>query len=143
MKRNASAVWHGSIREGKGSVSTETGALKDHPYSFGARFEETARPGTNPEELIASAHAGCFTMALSGELGKAGYEPEELRTEAAIELVQGDGGWNITSIHLSTRGRVPGIEEAEFQRIADGAKAGCPVSRALAIDITLDARLEA
>ena len=141
MKRKASAVWNGTLKEGKGTLTTGSGALKAHPYSFGARFEE-GKPGANPEELIAAAEAGCFTMALSGELSKAGHTPERLSTEATAELKQDGGQWSIASIHLVTRGRVPGVDQAEFQKLAEATKTSCIVSRALNVDFTLDAKLE-
>ena len=141
MKRKASAVWNGTLKEGKGTLTTGSGALKTHPYSFGARFEE-GKPGANPEELLAAAEAGCFTMALGGELTRAGHAPEELRTEATAEMTQADGKWSITNMHLVTRGRVPGIDAAEFQRLAEATKTSCIVSRALNVEFTLDAKLE-
>lgn len=141
MKRKASAVWTGTLREGTGTLTTGSGALSNHPYSFGARFEE-GKTGTNPEELIAAAEAGCFTMALGAELAKAGRTPEELRTEATAELADEGGRKSITNIHLVTRGRVPGVDEAEFQRLAEATRQNCIVSRALNVQITLDAKLE-
>ena len=141
MKRKASAVWSGTLKEGKGTLTTGSGALDTHPYSFGARFEEGI-PGANPEELLAAAEAGCFTMALSGELMKAGHTPEELRTEATAELTQEGGKWSISNMHLVTRGRVPGLDQAEFERLAETTKTSCIVSRALNVDFTLDAALE-
>lgn len=141
MKRKASAVWNGTLKEGKGTLTTGSGALAKHPYSFGARFEE-GKAGSNPEELLAAAEAGCFTMALGGDLTKAGHPPEELRTEATAEMTQEGGKWSITGMHLVLRGRVPGVDQAEFQRMAEATKTGCIVSRALNVDFTLDARLE-
>lgn len=141
MKRKASAVWNGTLKEGKGTLTTGSGALETHPYSFGARFEEGG-PGSNPEELLAAAEAGCFTMALSGDLVKAGHTPEELRTEATAEMTQEGGKWSITSMHLVARGRVPGIDQDEFQRLAEATKTSCIVSRALNVDFTIDAALE-
>ena len=142
MKRKASAVWTGTLKEGKGTLNTGSKALADQPYSFGSRFEETAKPGTNPEELLAAAEAGCFTMALGAELSKAGHDPEELRTEATAAMENEGGKWSITTIHLVTRGRVPGVDDAEFQRIAAATKQNCIVSRALNVEIVLDAKLE-
>ena len=141
MKRKASAVWNGDLKQGKGTLTTGSGALEKHPYSFGARFEE-GKPGANPEELIAAAEAGCFTMALSGELSKAGHTPERLSTEATAELKQNGEQWSIASIHLVARGRVPGVDAAEFQRLAEATKTSCIVSRALNVDFTIDAKLE-
>ena len=142
MKRKASAVWTGTLKEGKGTLTTGSNALSDHPYSFGSRFEEQAKPGTNPEELLAAAEAGCFTMALGLELSKAGHDPQELRTEATAELQNEGGKWSITAIHLVTHGRVNGVDEAEFRRIAEATKQNCIVSRALNVEFTLDAKLE-
>jgi osmotically inducible protein OsmC len=140
MDRSASAVWHGSLKEGKGSISTQSGTLKDTQYSFAARFAEGV--GTNPEELIAAAHAGCFTMALSAELGKAGFTPDSIETTAVVTLDMHDKP-TVTKIHLTTKGKVPNIDKAKFDEIAKGAKAGCPISRLLAAaEITLDATLE-
>ncbi len=139
MKRTASARWQGSGKEGQGTLSVESATLKDTPYSFKARFGDGK--GTNPEELIAAAHAGCFTMALSFALGNAGFTPEAIDTEAGLTMDQTDGGWTITAIHLVTRARVSGIDAAKFMEIANGAKANCPVSRVLNATITLDAAL--
>jgi lipoyl-dependent peroxiredoxin len=139
-KRQASARWDGSLTDGNGTMRMATGAFEG-PYSFQSRFEEG--DGTNPEELIAAAHAGCFSMALSAELGRAGNEPESVETDATVHLEEVEGGFAITRIELSTRARVPGISDDEFQEIANAAKQGCPVSQALAgVDsIELDARL--
>jgi lipoyl-dependent peroxiredoxin len=139
MKRTASAVWTGNLKEGKGSVSTAGGALRETPYGFSSRFENGA--GTNPEELIAAAHAGCFTMATSAALGRAGFTPDRLATEATVTLEQVQGNWTITTIHLKMDARVPGISKEKFAEIAGDAKANCPVSRVLKADITLDAQL--
>jgi len=139
MKRTASAVWTGNLKEGKGSVSTAGGALRETPYGFSSRFENGA--GTNPEELIAAAHAGCFTMATSAALGRAGFTPDRLATEATVTLEQVQGNWTITTIHLKMDARVPGISKEKFAEIAGDAKANCPVSRLLKADITLDANL--
>ena len=141
MKRKASAVWNGTLKEGKGTLTTGSGALETHPYSFGARFEE-GKPGANPEELLAAAEAGSFTRALGGARTTAGHTPEELRTEATAEMTQADGKWSITNMLLVTRGRVPGIDAAEFQRLAEATKTSCIVSRALNVEFTLDAKLE-
>lgn len=140
MKRHASAVWKGDIKEGKGRVSVQSGALKDQPYSVHSRFEdEEGRSGTNPEELIAAAHAGCFAMQLSAFLSKEGHPPDELDAKAVVEVVPGQG---IKSSHLTLMAKVPGITEEKFNELADKAKAECPVSKALgAIAVTLEARL--
>ncbi|HEX9201233.1 MAG TPA: OsmC family protein [Acidobacteriaceae bacterium] len=139
MDRSASAVWNGSLKEGKGTISSQSGALKQMQYSFAARFAEGV--GTNPEELIAAAHAGCFTMALSAELGKANFTPDSIETTAVVTLDLHDKP-TITKIHLTTKAKIPGIDKAKFEEIANGAKAGCPVSRVLAAAaITLDATL--
>ena len=127
--RKADARWEGSLQEGNGVMSVASGAYEG-PYTFQSRFQEG--DGTNPEELIAGAHAGCFSMALSGDLGKAGYEPESVETTATVHLELGDGPPTLARIVLDVRARVPGIEDSEFQEIADGAKQNCPVSRALA-----------
>jgi osmotically inducible protein OsmC len=140
MKRTASAVWNGDLKQGKGTLSTASGVLKQTQYSFSTRFENGI--GTNPEELIAAAHAGCFTMAFSAFLGAAGFTPDELSTEATVTLEQVDGNWTITTIHLDLKGRVPGIDAAKFDEIADKAKALCPVSRVLKADISLTKKLE-
>ena len=143
-KRRATAKWNGSLTEGNGTMSMATGAYEG-PYSFKSRFEEGTAPGTNPEELIAAAHAGCFSMAFSGQLGRAGHEPEYVETTAEVTLLKDDAGFSIKKIHLITRAKVPGIDEGAFQEAAEGAKKGCPVSRALAAvdEITVDATLEA
>jgi len=140
MKRTASAIWHGDLKQGHGALATHSGVLKETPYSFGTRFENGA--GTNPEELIAAAHAGCFTMALSAELGRAGHVPKRLATKAAVTLEQVDGNWTISRVHLENEAWVPGISAERFQEIAAVAKANCPVSRLLRADITLHAKLE-
>jgi osmotically inducible protein OsmC len=139
MKRTASAVWQGDLKKGQGALSTQSGVLNETQYSFATRFESGI--GTNPEELIAAAHAGCFTMALSASLGNAGFTPEELSTQATLTLEQVDGNWTITAVHLDLSGRVPGIDAAKFEEIADQAKAGCPVSRVLKADISLTKKL--
>jgi osmotically inducible protein OsmC len=139
MKRSGSAVWNGSLREGQGTVSTESGVLSETQYSFSTRFEDGQ--GTNPEELIAAAHAGCFSMALSGQLGQAGLTPESINTTAAVTLEKTDAGFTITDIHLDVTANVPGADQAAFETAANNAKAGCPVSRLLNAEITMDARL--
>jgi osmotically inducible protein OsmC len=140
MLRKGSAVWHGGLRDGKGSVSTESGVLSDTQYSFATRFEDGK--GTNPEELIAAAHAGCFSMALSKQLEDAGMKAEEIRTTAAVRLEKTDAGFSITKIHLDVSARIPGGDQSKFETATNNAKAGCPVSRVLNAEITMDARLE-
>jgi osmotically inducible protein OsmC len=141
MQRKASARWQGSAQDGSGTLTTQSGTLADVPFTFKARFGDAR--GTNPEELIAVAHAGCFSMALSFALGNAGHAPESIATEAALTLEKQETGFAITAIHLVTRAKVPGIDAATFHRIAEGAKAGCPVSKVLNAKITLDASLVA
>lgn len=140
MKRTAAAVWNGSLKEGKGRLSTQSGVLDDTPYSFGTRFGE--EHGTNPEELIAAAHAGCFSMALSAGLGKAGFEPSRIKTSAFLDLENTEGSWRVTGIHLETACRVPKISQPQFEAIAQEAKANCPISMLLKTNITLVAKLE-
>jgi lipoyl-dependent peroxiredoxin len=140
MKRKASAVWEGSLKEGRGTVSTESGGVKDASYTFGTRFEQGG--GTDPEELIGAAHSGCFSMALSGQLVDAGMKPERIRTTATVTLEKTDAGMTVTTIHLETRARVPGADEHAFHQAAENAKKGCPISRLLNAEITLDAKLE-
>jgi osmotically inducible protein OsmC len=140
MIKNASAVWRGGIKDGGGTISTETGVLKEAPYGFKARFEDG--PGTNPEELIGAAHAGCFSMALSLMLGEAGLKPDQIDTKAAVTLDKVGDGFEITASHLTVVARIPGADEAKFMEIANKAKAGCPVSKVLKANITMDARLE-
>ncbi|HEY1791857.1 MAG TPA: OsmC family protein [Opitutaceae bacterium] len=140
LKRSALAVWKGDLKTGKGQVSTGSGSLKDSPYTFATRFEDSM--GTNPEELIAAAHAGCFTMAVSSELGKAGFRPERLATTATVILEQLSGSPVITKVQLELKGRVPGIDAGRFAEITAGAKANCPVSKVLRAEITLQAALE-
>ena len=140
MKRKGSAVWRGGLRDGGGAVSTESGVLSDTQYSFSTRFESGA--GTNPEELIAAAHAGCFSMALSKQLEDAGLRADEIRTTAAVTLEKTDAGFAITKVHLDVSARVPDADAAAFETAANNAKAGCPVSRLLKAEITMDARLE-
>jgi len=140
IKKQGSAHWQGSLKQGQGHVSTESGALDSNPYGFNTRFE--GQPGTNPEELIGAAHASCFSMALSMILGEEGLEPEAIDTRATVSLVQDDDGFSISAIHLETRARVPGADADVFQRCADKAKAGCPVSRLFNAEITMEARLD-
>jgi len=140
MKRKASAVWHGDLKSGRGTVSTESSLLQGAPYSFGTRFENGR--GTNPEELIAAAHAGCFTMALAFALQQSGFTAESLNTTATVTLENlPQTSWTVTTIHLETAGKVPGISAAQFGEFAAGAKAGCPISRLLKAAITLEAKL--
>src|SRR5450432_2768370 len=129
MQRNASAHWSGGLKDGKGTLTSPSGVLKSTPYSFATRFEN--QPGTNPEELIAAAHAGCFTMALSGQLGNAGMTAESLETTASLTLEKLEAGFTITKIHLDVTARIPGADPAAFEKAAANAKAGCPVSRLL------------
>lgn len=140
MKRKASAVWQGGIRDGKGTISTGSGVLDQTQYSYSTRFEDGI--GTNPEELIAAAHAGCFSMALSGQLGAAGMTAERIDTTATVTLDKTDTGFAITEVHLDVRARIPGADRASFETAANNAKAGCPVSRVLNAKITMEARLE-
>jgi len=140
MKRNASAEWKGGLKDGKGTSSTDSGDLSNTQYSFSTRFEDGV--GTNPEELIAAAHAGCFSMALSGQLAQAGLTADSIRTTASVRLEKTDAGFAITSVHLDVKARVPGADEAAFTTAANNAKAGCPVSKVLNAEITMDATLE-
>jgi osmotically inducible protein OsmC len=139
MKQKASAVWQGGLKDGSGTLSTGSGALSAKPYSFKTRFE--GEQGTNPEELIGAAHAGCFSMAFSKILGDAGFTPTKIETTATITLEQKDGGFAITASHLDVTAVVPGIDDAKFQELAGMAKAGCPVSKVLNAAITMNARL--
>lgn len=141
MKRNASAEWKGDIQDGAGTISTESGVLANTQYSFRTRFEDGQ--GTNPEELIAAAHAGCFSMALSLQLGEAGMSPESIRTNAAVSLEKSAEGFDITAVHLEVTARIPGADREAFEQAANAAKAGCPVSKVLNAEITMEARLEA
>jgi lipoyl-dependent peroxiredoxin len=141
MKRKGSAVWRGGLKDGKGTVSTESGVLSNTAYSFSTRFEDGK--GTNPEELIAAAHAACFSMALSAQLGSAGITPEQIQTTAAVSLDKSDGGFAITAIHLSVQAKIPGGDKQAFETAANNAKTGCPVSKVLNATITMDAKLEA
>jgi osmotically inducible protein OsmC len=140
VQRTASAVWNGALKDGKGSISTQSGTLADAPYSFVTRFEN--QKGTNPEELIGAAHAGCFTMALSAQLGTMNFTPQSLRTTAAVTLEKLEAGWTISKIHLDVSAKVPGISASAFESAAASAKANCPVSRLLKAEITMEARLE-
>jgi len=139
MKKSGTAVWRGGIKDGKGAVSTESGALKDYPYGFSSRFE--GKPGTNPEELIGAAHAGCFTMALSLILGEAKFVADQMDTKAEVTLDKIDDGFTITSVHLTLNAKIPGIDQGKFAELADKAKSGCPVSKLMKAAITLDAAL--
>jgi osmotically inducible protein OsmC len=140
MKRKASAEWRGDLKTGKGTVSTDSGVLQTTPYSFSTRFED--QKGTNPEELIAVAHAGCFTMALSAELGKANLVPASLRTTATVTLDKLDAGWTVTESRLEVVAKVPGASQEAFRKAAEAAETGCPISRLLKAKISMDARLE-
>lgn len=140
MQRTATAVWNGALKDGKGAISTQSGVLADAPYSFVTRFEN--QKGTNPEELIAAAHAGCFTMALSAQLGTINFTPQSLRTTAAVTLEKLEAGWTISKIHLDVTAKVPGISASAFESAAASAKANCPVSRLFKAEITMEARLE-
>jgi lipoyl-dependent peroxiredoxin len=140
MQRAATAVWTGTLKEGKGTISTASGVLSNTPYSFATRFENGQ--GTNPEELIAAAHAGCFTMALSAQLSTMNFTPESLRTEATVTLEKLEAGWTISRVHLELSAKVPGISPTAFESAAASAKANCPVSRLLKAEITMTATLE-
>ena len=139
INRQGSAQWQGGIKDGKGAISTGSGALKDYPYGFASRFEGV--PGTNPEELLAAAHAGCFTMALSLILAEAKLTAERMETSATVTLEQVEGGYAITAVHLKLEARIPGADQATFEKLASMAKNGCPVSKLFKADITLDAIL--
>ena len=140
MQRKASAVWQGGLKEGRGTISTESGVLVKTQYSFGTRFE--SGKGTNPEELIAAAHAGCFSMALSAELGKVGLTPQSIETSAAVSLDKLDTGWTVTAVHLEVRAVIPEADKAAFDAAADTAKQNCPISRLLNAKITMNATLQ-
>ena len=140
MDSKASAVWNGSLKDGSGQISSESGALSSAAYTFATRFEGSA--GTNPEELIAAAHAGCFSMALSAQLGGAGLTPDHVSTTATVTLEQTDGGFAVTKVHLDVSARVPGADQAAFDTAAGNAKAGCPISKLLNAEISMDATLE-
>ncbi len=139
IKRNASAKWQGSGKDGTGSLTTQSGVLKEAPYGFNARFGDGK--GTNPEELIAAAHAGCFSMASAFQLSGAGHPPDSLDCDANLTMEQIPGGWKIAAIHLVLKAKVPGLDDAKFQELVKGAKENCPVSKVLNADITLDAKL--
>lgn len=140
MKRKASAIWRGGLKDGKGTISTESNVLKDTQYSFSTRFENGV--GTNPEELIAAAHAGCFSMAFSAELGKEGITPESISTTATVTLEKTDAGFTVTESHLDVTAKIPGVDKAKATEIANAAKAGCPISRLLTAKITMDAKIQ-
>lgn len=140
MKRKASAVWTGGIKDGNGRLTSDSGVLSDTRYSFSTRFESEA--GTNPEELIAAAHAGCFAMALSGQLGEAGLTADRIDATASVTLEKSDGGFAISKVHLDVSAAIPGADESAFRQAANNAKEGCPVSKVLNAAITMDARLE-
>ena len=141
MKRKASAVWKGGLKDGKGSISTDSGVLSDTQYSFSTRFEDGI--GTNPEELIGAAHAGCFSMALSGQLGNAGMTAESINTTATVTMEKTDAGFTVTEVHLDVIAKIPGANEEAFDTAANNAKTGCPISRLLNAKITMNAKLEA
>ena len=139
MQRRANAQWRGGLKDGKGTVSTGSGALKAVAYGFAMRFEN--EPGTNPEELVAAAHAACFSMALSGELNQAGYRPESIETKATLDFDKTSAGWSVKSIHLDVAAEVPSADPAKFQAAAESAKKNCPISRLLNTQITMSAKL--
>lgn len=140
MKRSASAVWRGGLKDGKGQISTDSGVLKDTQYSFGTRFENGV--GTNPEELIAAAHAGCFSMALSGQLAAANLTADSINTTAAVTFEKKEDGFRITNVHLTVTASVPSATDEQFQTAANNAKQGCPISKLLNTEITMDATLQ-
>jgi osmotically inducible protein OsmC len=140
MKRKASAVWQGGLKDGKGTISTDSGVLSSTQYSFSTRFENGV--GTNPEELIAAAHAGCFSMALSAQMGNAGLTVGEIKTTATVTMEKLDAGFTLTAVHLDTTVKSPGADKAKFDEAAQNAKTGCPISRVLNATITMDAKLE-
>ena len=140
MKTQGSAVWSGGIKDGKGAISTKSGALTNYPYGFASRFE--GKPGTNPEELIGAAHAGCFTMALSLILGEAKLTAEKMETTAEVSLDKDGDGFSITAVHLTLKAKIPGATQEQFEKLTGRAKSGCPVSKLLKATITLDATLE-
>ena len=139
MQRKASARWQGGLKDGKGTLNAPSGVMKDTPYNFSARFEN--EPGTNPEELVAMAHAGCFSMALSGVLGEADLRADSIDTTATVTLEKTDAGWTLTKIHLDVTAKIPGASDAAFQDAAGKAKAGCPISRVLRSEISMTAKL--
>ncbi|MDC8450483.1 MAG: OsmC family protein [Nitrospira sp.] len=140
MKRSGSAIWQGDLKTGKGTVSTESGVLSQTQYSFSTRFENGK--GTNPEELVAAAHAGCFSMALSAQLGEAGLTPEKLQTMATVTFDKTEAGWTVTNVHLNVKGKVPNADDAAWNKATQAAKTGCPISRLFNATITMDAKLE-
>ncbi len=140
MNKTASAHWAGNLKQGKGTISTESGALKDNPYGFNTRFEN--QPGTNPEELIGAAHAGCFSMAFAMLLGEENFTPDSIDTQATVTLEKQSDGFAVTAVHLKMQARIPGIEQSKFDEIAGKAKSGCPISKLLNAKITLDATLK-
>jgi osmotically inducible protein OsmC len=140
MKRSGSAIWQGDLKSGKGTVSTDSGVLSQTPYSFSTRFENGK--GTNPEELVAAAHAGCFSMALSAQLGEAGLTPEKLETTATVTFDKTEAGWTVTNVYLNVKGKVPKADEAAWNKATQAAKTGCPISRLFNTTITMDAKLE-
>jgi len=140
MERKASAHWSGGLKDGKGTLTAPSGVLNSTPYSFATRFE--SQPGTNPEELIAAAHAGCFSMALSAQLGQAGMTAQAIDTAATVTLDKVEGGFGITTVHLQVRAKIPGADRAKFDQATKNAKEGCPVSKLLKANITMDAQLE-
>ncbi|MBI3553611.1 MAG: OsmC family protein [Elusimicrobia bacterium] len=140
MKRGAAAEWREDLKTGKGTISLDSGALKQAPYSFATRFEDGVT-GTNPEELIAGAHAACFSMALSAQLSGAGLKPESIKTRATLTMEKLEAGWTVTAIHLDCVAKVPGADAAKFDELADKAKAGCPISRLLNAKIALSKTL--
>lgn len=139
IKRNAHAVWRGTGKEGKGEITTQSGVLKGAQYGFSTRFENS--PGTNPEELVGAAHAGCFSMALAFALSGAGFQPKELKTNADVIMENQNGGWTVTAVNLRLEAQIPEISEAKFQELANQAKANCPISKLLNTKISLDAKL--
>lgn len=141
MKRHASAIWNGNLKEGMGTLSTESRALSSTPYSFTTRFVEGVT-GTNPEELVGAAHAGCFSMALSGELQGRQLSPQVIQTQAQVTLDRDPQGWSVRAVHLEVTARVPGATESQLKEAAEAAKKGCPISRLLKAEITMNARLE-
>lgn len=140
MKKTASAHWQGGIKDGKGTISTQSGALANNPYGFNTRFED--QPGTNPEELLGAAHAGCFSMALSKELGDAGMTAESIDTKAEVTLDKVEGGFAISAVHLTLHAKIPGADREAFEQAVETAKNGCPVSKVLNAEITLEATLD-
>jgi len=140
MKKSASAHWEGDLKQGKGTISTQSGALRSNPYGFNTRFED--QPGTNPEELVAAAHAGCFSMAFSLMLGEEGFTPDSIDTKATATLEKTDEGFTVTTLDLEMEASIPKIDQKRFEEIANKAKAGCPISRLLNAKITLKARLK-